>query len=630
MALNNKASIDQIIYLSQFIDLPIKVIQKTHMDWNYAQNYVIQLGNPNLEESDKKKLISGLNNFFKGGKKKHSNYNLGNLTDDQLNNELKILKQKLVTKPESFKIQMQIIRIFQKLKKNIDVIKYCQQFLNEKNYSIIGGILARTIVKYPPKEGYNELLNDKIENNIVKYPWIFVKIKINFSIGNFQENIELIENNSIIKNIDSDLHKTKFLLELSINYLHIGNFEKVIELTSIIINKIDDVEAFGLRSHAYEKMDKIDLAIIDLDSAFNIVPKVQFRCNMSALLDKDGKPEIAIRILNELLDPRQYNKLEWRNTSKIDVIKVKAFIYRKNGNFKESLECYDEILEANEHDSNGYCGYAMIYELQKKFAQALEKLDLCIKYNDYSEFVTNFKIRILLQQKNYDLAQKTLNELIEKQNIFKSSNENFEEIEDYKNTVLTSDQYSNLMDMVETKNTKENTLTQLTKLSIKEILKKDESKFLEFKSSIKYDYELEGQNKQLVEPILKTICAFLNTEGGILIIGYNDNDDKILGLSEDYKLIDRDTPNWDNWVLFLQRRISDKIGANNKIEIKKETIEKNNEKKDIAKIIVQKSKQIIFLPNDTNKDVVYCRENANNRELDHKELLEWSKENDFS
>ena len=94
------------------------------------------------------------------------------------------------------------------------------------------------------------------------------------------------------------------------------------------------------------------------------------------------------------------------------------------------------------------------------------------------------------------------------------------------------------MDMVETKNTKENTLTQLTKLSIKEILKKDESKFLEFKSSIKYDYELERQNKQLVEPILKTICAFLNTEGGILIIGYNDNDDKILGLSEDYKLID--------------------------------------------------------------------------------------------
>jgi len=70
MALNNKASIDQITYLSQFIDLPIKVIQKTHMDWNYAQNYVIQLGNPNLEESDKKKLISGLNNFFKAGKKK--------------------------------------------------------------------------------------------------------------------------------------------------------------------------------------------------------------------------------------------------------------------------------------------------------------------------------------------------------------------------------------------------------------------------------------------------------------------------------------------------------------------------------------------------------------------------------
>ena len=627
MSSDNKANIDQIIYLSQFIDLPIKSILAKNMDWNYAQNYMIQLQNSNIEESFKKKLITELNDFFKGGKKKYSNHDLDNLTDNQLNNELNILKQKLVSNPQNFKVKIKIIKIFEKLKKHSDVIKYCQNFLDEKNYSIIGLILARTIVKYPPKEGYNELLNDKIENDIVKHPWIFVKIKINFLIGNYQENIELIENNSIIENIGSDFDKTKFLLQLAINYLYIGNFEKVIELSSTIINKIDDVEALNLRSHAYEKMDKNNLAIIDLDSAFKILPKVQFRCNMAVLLDKDGKPEIAIKILNDLLDSRQNNKLEWRGQSKIDVIKVKAFIYRKNGNFKESSECYDEILKANEHDSIGYCGHAMIYELQKKYAQALEKLDLCLKHNEYSEFVANFKIRILLQQKNYNEAQIELIKLIEKQKFFKNSNEKIEDIEDFK-PALTSNQYSDLEGILQKLKNQDDPLTQLTKLNIKEILKKDESKFLEFKSSIKYDYKLEKQNKDLVQPILKTICAFLNTGGGILVIGYNDNDSKILGLSEDYKVCKENAPNWDNWVLYLQHKISDKIGPNNKIEIKKETIVENNEKKDIAKIIVQKSTQMKYLQYE-NKDHVFIRENANNRELDSKESMEWSKENNL-
>lgn len=70
--------------------------------------------------------------------------------------------------------------------------------------------------------------------------------------------------------------------------------------------------------------------------------------------------------------------------------------------------------------------------------------------------------------------------------------------------------------------------------SVKKILEDDENRYLEFKSSLRWDYRQEKVNPELEKIIMKTIAAFGNTDGGMLIIGVDD-DKNILGLDKDFQ-----------------------------------------------------------------------------------------------
>ena len=71
---------------------------------------------------------------------------------------------------------------------------------------------------------------------------------------------------------------------------------------------------------------------------------------------------------------------------------------------------------------------------------------------------------------------------------------------------------------------------------VKEILKDEENRYLEFKSSLRYDFRQEKTNPELEKVIMKTIAAFGNTDGGILIIGVDD-DKNIVGLEKDFQTL---------------------------------------------------------------------------------------------
>ncbi|MGI9530433.1 AlbA family DNA-binding domain-containing protein [Lutimonas sp.] len=72
--------------------------------------------------------------------------------------------------------------------------------------------------------------------------------------------------------------------------------------------------------------------------------------------------------------------------------------------------------------------------------------------------------------------------------------------------------------------------------SVEEILKEEENRYLEFKSSLRWDYRQEKVNPELEKVIMKTIAAFGNTDGGILLIGVDD-DKNILGLENDFQTL---------------------------------------------------------------------------------------------
>jgi len=85
----------------------------------------------------------------------------------------------------------------------------------------------------------------------------------------------------------------------------------------------------------------------------------------------------------------------------------------------------------------------------------------------------------------------------------------------------------------------------------------DESEDVEFKSSIAWDYKNNCKNKDLEQVIAKTVSAFMNTKGGLLIVGVDDNK-KVLGISNDLKLLKKQ--NEDGYVLRITEIVSNFVG----------------------------------------------------------------------
>lgn len=100
---------------------------------------------------------------------------------------------------------------------------------------------------------------------------------------------------------------------------------------------------------------------------------------------------------------------------------------------------------------------------------------------------------------------------------------------------------------------------------IASIIRGGESAKVEFKSSMRWDRQLLKVNKAIEMAILKTIAGFLNTDGGILLIGV-DNDGLIVGIEDDNKTLrnaDRDSHQ-----LHLIQLVSGNIGKERCINIR--------------------------------------------------------------
>jgi hypothetical protein len=118
-----------------------------------------------------------------------------------------------------------------------------------------------------------------------------------------------------------------------------------------------------------------------------------------------------------------------------------------------------------------------------------------------------------------------------------------------------------------------------------------ETEFVEFKSSLRYDYRLEKENKILEEVILKSIAAFANAKGGTLFIGIDD-DLNILGLENDFNTLKKNDA--DYFELHLRKLINNQYGisfANNSLMIYFPKIKE----KEICVIQVNASQQPLYL-----------------------------------
>jgi CheY-like chemotaxis protein len=163
-------------------------------------------------------------------------------------------------------------------------------------------------------------------------------------------------------------------------------------------------------------------------------------------------------------------------------------------------------------------------------------------------------------------------------------------------------------------------LTTISKVGdlrpIADLVKLPESPQLEYKSTFQWDVRQSCKNEALKLSALKTIAAFLNREGGTLIIGVEDNGD-IFGLEPDLALLSKGT--LDQFEQTIVNLICSWMGANCTQLLK--TRFERIEGKDICAIDVRKSPKPVFLRSSKGLEF-YIRAGNTSRSLDIPDIYE--------
>lgn len=83
---------------------------------------------------------------------------------------------------------------------------------------------------------------------------------------------------------------------------------------------------------------------------------------------------------------------------------------------------------------------------------------------------------------------------------------------------------------------------------IKALIAGGENQVVEFKSTGRKDLRTGGKNPAIEWAVVKTLCGFMNTHGGTLLIGVDDHGTTV-GIEQDYSFVDhRNRDGWDRWL----------------------------------------------------------------------------------
>jgi hypothetical protein len=147
-----------------------------------------------------------------------------------------------------------------------------------------------------------------------------------------------------------------------------------------------------------------------------------------------------------------------------------------------------------------------------------------------------------------------------------------------------------------------------------------ENNYIEFKSSLKWSYHTNQVDKKLGRVIAKSISSFMNSDGGKLFIGVND-DGEILGLENDYKNVKNG--NADGFLLTLVEVINNFIGKEYHQYIIPQVVKIEN--KDVCIVEVLNSGTPSYVKDENKKKEFYIRASASSQLMDTKEANDYIK-----
>lgn len=161
--------------------------------------------------------------------------------------------------------------------------------------------------------------------------------------------------------------------------------------------------------------------------------------------------------------------------------------------------------------------------------------------------------------------------------------------------------------------------------SVAYLINSGESANVEFKSTLRINLHTDKADSAMEHSCMKTIAAFLNTNGGKLIIGVDDKK-QILGLDKDFKSFKDDKDQLDEFQKHLDNLIEKYFdnGIFSLLEIGFTTLAD----KLICVIRVKASKKgevMLYNKLDNNKEEFYIRRSASTKALGASEMINYIK-----
>ena len=158
---------------------------------------------------------------------------------------------------------------------------------------------------------------------------------------------------------------------------------------------------------------------------------------------------------------------------------------------------------------------------------------------------------------------------------------------------------------------------------IRELILKGENEKLEIKSTLRFDLREGKLNKKLEYVIAKTVSSFLNADGGILLMGVDD-EGNILGLEKDLQTLTKN--NLDGFELHLRQVIKKYLGDNFEkyLNISFEKLDD----KEICVVKISKSGKPVFITHEGEEKFFVRNGNSsipkNRKEQSEYEKLHWN------
>lgn len=153
---------------------------------------------------------------------------------------------------------------------------------------------------------------------------------------------------------------------------------------------------------------------------------------------------------------------------------------------------------------------------------------------------------------------------------------------------------------------------------IVELLQRCEGPELEFKSSARWDVRQSRVSRELEAVIVKTVAGFLNTDGGILLIGVDDGG-KVVGLRNDYGTLRRQDR--DGFEAFLTKLLLDALGRDVSPCVRIDFHRHGGE--DVCRVTAKPAPHAVFVPDGNDGEQLYIRTGNSTQKLTTKEAIEY-------